>query len=192
MRPGTGEPRRERSADLADVGVRTEILAQHDVAFGSWIGQSVGETRTRTTESEDRLVGVGGDDRRLGSGADESDEFCCLRVEVLCVVDDQVPDAIALTREELGICRERRQRRPDQLGGVDRGRRRTGSREPHGPAQQHVLLVLCVCPRRGDPFGSAMCAAERREFFRADATLGSPHHEVAQCLREAVGAQRGT
>ena len=141
--------------------MRAEVLAQHDVAFGPRIGQSVGETRTRTTETEDRLVGVGGDDRRFGSGADESDQFCCLRVEVLRVVDDQVPDATALPREKLGICRERRQCRPDELCGVDRGRRRTGSREPHGPAQQHVLLVLGIRASRRRPFRTVVRAPER-------------------------------
>ncbi len=108
---------------------------------------------------------------------------------MLRVVDEQVADAAAFAAEQFGVGREGRQRRTDQFGGVDRRCRCTGRLESDCAAQQHVLLVLGVGTGRGGPLGAFVFATQRREFFRADAAFGGPHHQVAQGLREAVGAE---
>ena len=103
-----------------------------------------------------------------------------------------MPDPCPLRDQQFRVGRERRQRRSDEFGGVHRGRRRAGGLEADGATQQHVLLVLGVGACRGDPFRATMPAAEGGEFLGPGPAFGRTHHEIAQRLGEAVGAQRRT
>ena len=100
---------------MVDLGTRPHVVGEDDVVVTARFGESVGENRTGAAESEYRLIGVGGDDRGCGAGTDQFEQVRGLRVEVLGVVDDEVPDAAPLCGEQVRVGGERRQRRPDEF-----------------------------------------------------------------------------
>ena len=96
MGAGAGQTTGQEAADVVDLGTRPHVVGEDDVVVTARFGESVGENRTGAAESEYRLIGVGGDDRGCGAGTDQFEQVRGLRVEVLGVVDDEVPDAAPL------------------------------------------------------------------------------------------------
>ena len=189
MWPGTGQPRHQRPPDPVDRRVAAVIHRQHHVPRIAGVRESVGEGRVRAAEAEHRLVGVGGDDRRVRTGPDERQQRCRLRIEVLGIIDKEMPDAAALPGQQIRVGGEGRERRADEFGGVDGGCRCTGSREADRTAQQHVLLVLGIRPTGRHPFGPFVVTPQCRQILRAHPALGGAHQQITQRLREAVGGE---
>ena len=91
-------------------------------------------------EGEDGLVGIAREERGGRAAPEDADQLHLLGVEILRVVDDEVAHALALGGEQLGIGRERIERRGDQLGGIQGG------------------AVACGAPRPAAPRSSVTCS----------------------------------
>ena len=102
------------------------------------------------------MVGVTCDDRQPGARRQRSHQAGRLRIEVLCVVDEQQLDPATLRGEQFRIDGEGFQRGADEFGRAQR--RHGGLRGGHsnGRPQQHGLLVL-LCELAGrQPFRAAV------------------------------------
>ena len=145
---GAGQTTGQEAADVVDLGTRPHVVGEDDVVVTARFGESVGENRTGAAESEYRLIGVGGDDRGCGAGTDQFEQVRGLRVEVLGVVDDEVPDAAPLCGEQV-----RRWRTPtaDPTSSAASTAGADAPVDRPTPPQQHRLLVLLVCPVRRPP-----------------------------------------
>lgn len=197
MEPRCDEPSCQAAAqhlgrDRRDVGVVAIRDGQNDLALVSALGQSEQERRIRTAESEDGLIGITGDDRARSSGSDQPNQLRRLRIQMLCVVDKEVPDPSALGAKQFGIGGERGQGRTDQLGRVERRRRRLRSLDTDTAAQQHALLVGLGEPPGRHPLRTATLLAELDQIFGAEPALVGSQHQISKFDGKAVQTQCGS
>ena len=113
-----------------------------------------------------------------------------LRIEVLCVVDQQQLDAAAFTGQQFGVRRESVECRSDEFGGAQRRHRRLRRGHPDRGAQQHDLLVGLRELAGGQPFGAAGQPADALQRNGIDAAFGAAGQQIAQFGGESDGAQR--
>ena len=116
------------------------------------------QNRVGAAVAEHRLAGVAGQHGELGTFGEHPHQPRRLRVEVLCVVDQQQRDAGTFGGQQIGIHRERIQRRAHEFGRTQRGNGGLRRSHAHRGAQQHDLLVgLREAPRRPPlrPVGAA-------------------------------------
>ncbi len=192
VRGQSGQSARDAVGHRRHFACRPVVGAQHDAAGRVVFGQPFEEGGIGAPEAEHALVGVARDGARARPGADDADQLCGLRIEVLCVVDEQMTDPRAFGCEQFGVGRERRQGSADQFGRVERGRGSLGCLQPHGPPQEHDVLVSLRETAGRDPFWAVALFAECDEVFGTESAFVGAQHQVAQFDGEAGHAQRGT
>ena len=176
-----GSPPAIRRVAASSVGTRPPGQGQGDGRVGLQPGQ---RARVRPSEGVDGLIGVADDDQLGGARGQPLDQGDLGRVDVLVLVDEQVPHPGLLGSHHL-VPGQRRQRGSGQVGLVER------DAEPAGAlAQVRHLLVLAGEPGGRDPLRSAGPAAELRHPAGVDAPFRRPHQQVAQLGGERSRGQR--
>ncbi|CAB4915222.1 unannotated protein [freshwater metagenome] len=194
-RLGTAVPTEPGQSPRHDVGQfrhcrhRSKVPRQDHPSRRVRIEQIGHERGIRSTEREDGLIGVPGDHGRFGIGADQPNQLRSLRIEVLCIVDDEVPDAGALTAQQIRVGGERHQCAADELGRVEARCRGPCGFDADCAAQQHGLFVSSRELADGDPFGSAVRAAELDQILGPDSAFGGSEHHVSHRGDESCGTE---
>ncbi|CQD04652.1 hypothetical protein BN970_00787 [Mycolicibacterium conceptionense] len=110
--------------------------------------------------AEHRLVRIARDDRQPHPGGQDPDQQGGLRIEVLCIVDQQQADPRAFGSQQVGVGPQCVQRRTDELGCPQC--RHGGLRRGHTDCrpQQHDLLIGLRKTAGRQPFRAPGRAAE--------------------------------
>ena len=183
----------QRRADLrhGQANGRGEPVGRRERDGPAAVRVGVGEqARVGAAEGEHVLVGVAGDDELRRGVPDHPDQAGLQRVEVVGVVDEQVPHAGALAFAQLVVVFEGEQRGGDQLGGIQRGRARHAEGVAARALQLRDLFVLRPELPGGDPLLAAATPAQLGEVLRTQPAFGGAHQQVAQLLGEPGDHQR--
>ncbi len=167
VRRETGEPPGDPADEFCHLRGGAMVGSEHHAAARVVVGERGEKGRVGTAEGEDRLVRVTGDGGGAGAEADDAHQLRGLRIEMLRVVDEQVPDPGAFPREQVRIGDECGEGGTDEFGGVEGGRGGLGGLHAHGTAQQHDLLVPGGELADGDPFRSRSLLPELDQVLRA-------------------------
>ena len=186
--PGTrpGEPRGQPGGGSADRRSGTAVHAEHHE--GSVHG--VEARRIRAAEAEHGLVRVAREHDGAGRAPQHPHQLHLLRVEVLRVVDQEVPHPGTLGREQLGIAGQRVQRGADQLGGIQRGGGHLRRAPADRTAQQHDLLIGAEEATGRYPLRHVVLLPQRLQLVRPEPAFGCPQQQFAQLGGEARHADR--
>ena len=103
-----------------------------------------------------------------------------------------MPDPSALGAKQFGIGGERGQCRTDQLGRVERRRRRLRSLDTDTAAKQHALLVGLGEPPGRHPLRTSTLLAELDQIFGAESALVRSQHQISKFDGKAVQTQCGS
>ena len=184
--PGAGQPGGDRRAGRADGGRPAVIRGEHD----RLCVDGLHARRIGAAEREDGLVGVAREQHRGGAAPEHADQLHLLRIEILRVVDHEVAHPLPLRRQQLGIRRERVERRSHQLGRIQRGCRGLWRPSTRRSPQQGDLLVAAEEPPRRRPLGDVVPRAKLSELVRPQPPLGGAQQQLAQLGGETRHRER--